>query len=168
MTDRSRGAGPIEPTPHEHELNRELGDLLNEVRVGLPGLTVLFAFLLGLPFTTRFDALSWVQEAAYLTAFFATTAATVFLVTPSIYHRVRWRQGDKDALLRRSNVLAMVGFACLGIALVACVLLVSELVLPDVLGVALTVSVAVLIAGLWFVMPLSRRVRGRASDGSSP
>lgn len=168
MTDRSRDAGPREPTPPEHELNRELADLLNEIRVGLPGVSVLFAFLLGLPFASRFETLSWMQEASYVVAFFATTAAIVLLVTPSIYHRVRWRQGDKDALLRRSNVLAMVGFACLGVALVACVLLVAELVLPDALGIALTVSVAVLVAGLWFGMPLSRRVRGRASEGSRP
>jgi len=148
----------------KEELDRELVELLNEVRVGIPGVAVLFAFLLSLPFTVRFETLSWVQEAAYLTAFFATTVAIVLLMTPSIYHRVRWRQHDKDALLRRSNALALVGFACLGIALVSCVLLVSELVLPSPLGAVLAVAVAVLVAGLWYGMPVSRRVRGRSSD----
>jgi amino acid transporter len=168
MTDAPSDGGREETPPRTRDLNRELADLLNEIRVGLPGISVLFAFLLGLPFASRFDALSWIQEASYVVAFFATTAAIVLLVTPSIYHRVRWRQGDKDALLRRSNVLAMVGFAFLGVALVSCVLLVSELVLPRALGMTLTISVAVMVVGLWFVMPLSRRVRGRTSDGPRP
>lgn len=156
--------GPPDEAPHRKELNRELAELLQEVRNGLPGLTVLFAFLLTLPFTSRFGELSWIQEAAYVTAFFATTAAIVLLVTPSIYHRVRWRQRDKDALLRRSNVLAVTGFAFMGVSLVSCVLLVSELVLPAPFGLVLTATIAVLIAVLWFGMPVSRRVRGRSSD----
>jgi predicted membrane channel-forming protein YqfA (hemolysin III family) len=156
--------GPPDEPPHRTELNRELVELLQEVRNGLPGLTVLFAFLLTLPFTSRFEDLSWVQEASYVTAFFATTAAIVLLVTPSIYHRVRWRQRDKDALLRRSNVLAVTGFVFMGISLVSCVLLVSELVLPTPFGLMLTVTIAALIAVLWFGMPLARRVRGRSSD----
>jgi amino acid transporter len=154
---------PDEP-PQRTELNRELAELLQEVRNGLPGLTVLFAFLLTLPFTSRFEELSTIQRASYLTAFFATTAAIVLLVTPSIYHRVRWRQRDKDALLRRSNVLAVTGFVFMGISLVSCVLLVSELVFPKPFGRVLTAAIAVLIALLWFGMPLSRRVRGRSSD----
>lgn len=154
---------PGGPSPKE-ELDRELTELLNEVRLGLPGVAVLFAFLLGLPFTSRFDSLSWVQETSYLIAFFATTAAIVLLVAPSVYHRIRWRQHDKDALLRRSNVLALGGFACLGVALVACVLLVSELVLPVPLGIVLTVVVGLSVAALWFGLPVSRRVRGRSSD----
>jgi hypothetical protein len=146
------------------ELDRELVELLNEVRLGLPGVAVLFAFLLGLPFTSRFDGLSWVQKASYLIAFFATTAAIVLLVAPPIHHRIRWRQHDKDALLRRSNVLSLAGFTCLGVALVACVLLVSQLVLPSPLGVVVTAVVGVTVAGLWFGLPVSRRVRGRSSD----
>jgi predicted membrane channel-forming protein YqfA (hemolysin III family) len=167
MTDvESDGAGRDRPS--RDELNRELIELLNEVRNGLPGLTVLFAFLLTLPFTSRFDDLTWLQETAYLIAFFATTAAIVLLVTPSIYHRVRWRQRDKDALLRRSNVLAVVGFAFLGVAIVSCVLLVAELVLPTWLGLILTATVALLVLVLWFGMPVSRRVRGRSSDLPRP
>jgi cobalamin synthase len=164
MTDAPRDRLDEGGRRPKEELDRELGELLNEVRIGLPGVTVLFAFLLGLPFASRFEDLTWIQEASYLAAFFATTAAIVLLVTPSIYHRVRWRQGDKDALLRRSNGLTLAGFGCLGIALVSCVLLVSELVLPAPFGIVLTAVVALMVVGLWFGMPVSRRVRGRSSD----
>lgn len=164
MTDASRDRPDEKRRRPKEELDRELTELLNEVRIGLPGVTVLFAFLLGLPFTSRFEQLTSIQEASYFTAFFSTTAAIVLLVTPSIYHRVRWRQHDKDALLRRSNGLTLAGFGCLGIALVSCVLLASALARSDRFGVVVAAVVAVLVIGLWFGMPLSRRVRGRSSD----
>ena len=149
----------------KEELDRELAELLNEVRVGLPGVAVLFAFLLTLPFTTRFESLSWRQEGAYLTAFVSTTVALVLMITPSTFHRIRWRQDDKEAILRRSNTLTLAGFACLGIALVSCVGLMSEVVdIPAPFGILLTGGTAVLVVTLWFGLPVSRRLRGRSSD----
>ena len=104
------------PDPHprpKEELDRELTELLNEIRVGLPGVSVLFAFLLTLPFAARFEPLLAAQKAAYYLAFFSSAIAMVCLVTPSAFHRIRWRQGDKEAILRTSNRLVLIGLAFL-------------------------------------------------------
>ena len=147
-----------DPRPKE-ELDRELTELLNEIRVGLPGVSVLFAFLLTLPFAARFEQLSGAQQAAYYLAFFSSAIAMVCLVTPSAFHRIRWRQGDKEAILRTSNRLVLIGLAFLGLGLVASVLLVSELVLPSPLAVLATAGVGVPVVTLWFILPFSRRLR---------
>ena len=157
-------ASPRQPRPKD-ELDRELGELLNEIRIGLPGVTVLFAFLLALPFAARFEQLSGAQQAAFYLAFYSAAIAMVCLVTPSAFHRIRWRQGDKEAILRASNRLALVGFACLAVTLVASVLLVSELVLPEPLPWLATAVVGVLVAGVWFGLPVSRRLRGKGGAG---
>jgi len=154
-----------DPRPKE-ELDRELGELLDEVRVGLPGVTVLFAFLLTLPFAARFERLSGAQQAAYYVAFFSAAIAMACLVTPSAFHRVRWRQGDKEAILRSSNRLALAGFAFLAVALVASVLLVSELVLPKPLPFVATAVIGVLVMALWFGLPVSRRLRAKGDAES--
>jgi cobalamin synthase len=155
MTVSNDGARPKE------ELDRELGELLNELRLGLPGVTVLFAFLLTLPFAARFEQLSGAQQAAYYVAFFSSAIAMVCLVTPSAFHRARWRRGDKEAILRASNRLALAGFAFLAVALVSAVLLVSELVLPRPLSLVATAVIGVLVLALWFGLPVSRRLRGK-------
>jgi cobalamin synthase len=153
------------PRPKE-ELDRELGELLNEVRVGLPGVTVLFAFLLTLPFAARFQRLSGAQQTAYYVAFYSAAIAMVCLVTPSAFHRIRWRRGDKEAILRASNRVVLAGFACLAVALVASVLLVSELVLPEPLPFIAAAVVGVLALALWFGLPVSRRLRGKGDTES--
>src|SRR5262245_66691780 len=91
------------------QLNRELIELLNELRVALAGVTVLFAFLLTLPFSSRFAQLNGLQQNTLIFAFFAAAAAVVTLVMPTAFHRIRWRHGDKEALLRMSNRLAVIG-----------------------------------------------------------
>ena len=149
-----------EPRSKE-ELDRELGELLNEIRIGLPGVTVLFAFLLALPFAARFEQLSGPQQAAFYIAFYASAIAMICLVTPSAFHRIRWRRGDKEAILRISNRLALVGFGALAVALTSSVLLVSDLVLPDLLSIVATAVVGVLVVTLWFVQPVSRHLRGK-------
>lgn len=154
-----------DPRPKE-ELDRELGELLDEVRVGLPGVSVLFAFLLTLPFAARFERLSGAQQVAYYVAFFSAAIAMVCLVTPSAFHRVRWRRGDKEAILRSSNRLALAGFAFLAVALVASVLLVSELVLPKPLPFVATAVIGVLVMALWFGLPVSRRLRAKGDAES--
>jgi cobalamin synthase len=155
-----------DPRPKE-ELDRELTELLNEIRVGLPGVSVLFAFLLTLPFAARFERLSGGQQAAYYLSFFSSAIAMICLVTPSAFHRIRWRQGDKEAILRASNRLTLIGFAFLAAGLVASVLLVSELVLSSPLTVLATAGIGVLAVALWFVLPLSRRLRGEAGGRSN-
>ncbi len=141
---------PADPTRE----NRELIELLNELRIVLPGVQVLFAFLLTVPLTGRFGALSSFDKRMYLCAFFASAAAVVALTAPTAYHRIQWRRADKEALLITSNRLAVAGLAFLAIAMVAVVGLVTDLITSDGLATILTVSVAVIIAVMWFVIPI--------------
>jgi len=139
--------------------NRELIELLNELRIVLPGVQVLFAFLLTVPLIGRFETLTTFEKRMYVIAFFASAAATVMLVAPSAYHRIQWRKGDKEALLIASNRLAVIGLAFLAVAMVAVVGLVTALITTDGLSLLLVVFAAGFIGVLWFGIPLSGRFR---------
>ena len=144
----------------KERLDRELIEFLNEVRVVLPGVQVLFAFLLTLPFAGRFQTIDGVERVAYLVAFFATALATVLMITPTSFHRLRFRKGDKDAILRTSNWLVLAGIVCLGVAMVAVVWLVAELVFTSSTANVIAIVSAVIVAALWFALPFSRRFIG--------
>ena len=88
---------------HHEQLDRELIELLNEIRVLLPGVQVLFAFLLTAPFAIGFDKVTDFQRNVYALSLFSALAAIACLVSPTTYHRIQWRQRDKDAILRVSN-----------------------------------------------------------------
>ncbi|MEX2202997.1 MAG: DUF6328 family protein, partial [Actinomycetota bacterium] len=112
---------------HEERLDRELIEFLNEIRVALPGVQVLFAFLLTIPFTGRFTKLSDVQHAVYFGTFCAAVISTALLMSPTAYHRLRWRRFDKEAMLQISNRLAIAGLVCLALAIVGAVFLIADL-----------------------------------------
>lgn len=153
--------------PHEtpkQRVDRELIELLNELRVAIPGVQVLFAFLLTVPLSDRFGDLDTRQHAMYFTAFAATTAASIALMAPTAYHRLRFRQGDKERMLRTGNRSAIIGTVLLAIAMTSAALLVGDLSYGPVAGAVFAVAVAALLAGWWFALPLLRRTRdeGRA------
>ena len=97
------------PESDEQRHNRELIELLNELLVALPGVQVLFAFLLAVPFANGFPKLHGVDRDIFYAAFIATALSTVLLIAPSSYHRLRWRQHDKKRMLRVSNALTIAG-----------------------------------------------------------
>jgi amino acid transporter len=136
--------------------DRELIELLNELRVALPGVQVLFAFLLVAPFSGRFDRVSGAQEVVYMVALLATLVGTVLLMAPSAYHRLRWRERNKERMLRRSNQLAIAGLACVALAMTTSVLLVTDVLFSLAVAVPVTVVTAALFGVGWFVLPLSQ------------
>ncbi len=144
---------------HEERLNRELIELLNELRVALPGVQVLFAFLLTVPFSSRFAQLTDAQHAVYFATFVGTTIATALLMAPTAYHRIRFRQGDKERMLRTSNRFAITGLGFLAISISLAVALTADLVFGFVAGVSSGALAMVLTVWVWFAIPLSRRVR---------
>ncbi|MDH4112863.1 MAG: DUF6328 family protein [Actinomycetota bacterium] len=153
---------PTETPPAAHEtekerIDRELIEFLNEVRVVLPGVQVLFAFLLTLPFTGKFAEITGGERVAYTIAFFSTTLAAVLMITPSAFHRLRFRKGDKEAILRMSSRLILAGIAFLGIAIVSVVWLVTELVFSSSTANVVGPITALVIVSLWLALPLSRR-----------
>jgi hypothetical protein len=144
----------------DERLDRELIELLNELRVVLPGVQVLFAFLLTVPFTNRFQRVSETQERVFFVTFLLTMLATGLLIAPSAYHRLRWRQHDKEQMLITSNRLAISGMALLALALAGAVYLVTDLIFESAAAVALvTAATLAFLFWFWYGLPLMRRVR---------
>jgi hypothetical protein len=143
----------------EERLNRELIELLNELRVALPGVQMLFGFLLAVPFSQRFNAITTTQRNVYYFTFMATAAATIFLIAPTAYHRLRFRQHDKEQLIQTSTQLAIAGTACLAAALSGAVYLVSDLLFHTAATALATAAAAGLLVWFWYGLPLSRRAR---------
>jgi hypothetical protein len=142
---------------NEEKLDRELIELLNELRVALPGVQVLFAFLLGVPFTQRFDSVTDLQKDAYFFTFLCAAAATALLIAPSAYHRLTWRQHDKEHLLRISNALAIAGTGFLAVAIASTVFVVTDLLFDTVAAAIISGLTAGFYAWFWFALPLTRR-----------
>lgn len=135
-------------------LDRELLELLQELRVVLPGVQALFAFLLIVPFNERFASVSGRERGVYIVALLSSALAGVLFVTPPAFHRLRFRRHDKVQLLRIGNRCAIAGMAALAVAMTAGVFLVTELLFGAGVGVALTAVVAVPIVILWWLVPL--------------
>ena len=145
-----------EETPKQR-VNRELIELLNEVRVALPGVQVLFAFLLTVPFASGWKKTTELQQDIYVCAVVTAAVAAVFMIAPSSYHRLLFRQPHKEHMLFTSNKLLIIGMVFLAISISLCVFLVVDLVISIPWALALTAGVALLIVVLWYAMPLNRR-----------
>ena len=144
---------------HEERVNRELIELLNELRVALPGVQVLFAFLLAVPFTQRFAQTTDLQRDVFMVALLSTLAGSVFLIAPSAYHRIRFRDRDKEALLQISNLFAIVGMVFLALGMTAVVFLVTDIIFKGAVTAVVTSLTAALFAVVWFVLPLVRKAQ---------
>ena len=145
----------------DERLDRELIEFLNELRVVLPGVQVLFAFLLTVPFTNQFTRITNTPRQVFFTVFLCTTAATALLIAPSAYHRLRWREFDKEQMLSTSNRLAIAGMVFLSLALVGAAFLVADLLFHAAAAAVVTAAVAIFFAWFWWGLPLTRKVRDR-------
>ena len=143
----------------KEDLNRELIELLNELRVALPGVQVLFAFLLAVPFANGWDRVTDFQRDVFFVAFLCTAAATALLIAPSAYHRLRWREHDKENMLVTANRLTILGLGMLALAISASVFLITDLLFDVWEAVLVTAVVAGALAWLWYGLPLWRRAR---------
>ena len=135
-------------------LDRELIELLNELRVALPGVQVLFAFLLIVPFSKGFPKLSEAERIVFFAAVICTTLSAAFLIAPTSYHRLRFRDHDKERLIESSNRMAIAGTGLLAMAMVCVVFLISDFVFNAWVAALATAFVACVFAGLWYVLPL--------------
>jgi hypothetical protein len=154
--------GKAEPPDEREEseaerADRNLAELLQELRVAGLGVQVLFGFLLSLPFTSRFTRLSPGQRNLYLATIVLAAVATALLLGPVAYHRLVFRQGQKERLVRAANVMAISGLATVGLAVSAAVLLVTDYVSSGLTAGLITAFVTIVFAGLWFAFPLAHR-----------
>jgi hypothetical protein len=145
----------------DDDLDRELIELLNELRVALPGVQVLFAFLLAVPFSQRFARVTDFQKDAYFATLLMTTAASILLIAPSVNHRIRWRQRDKERLLQRANAFAITGSIFLAGAMTGAVLLLTDVLFHTgwaSFAAALTAGAFIV---FWYLLPLVDALRDR-------
>jgi hypothetical protein len=147
-----------EDESRSERINRELIELINELRVALVGVQVLFAFLLAVPFAQGFADVTNFQKALFFIVLCATAIASALMVAPSAYHRINFRAKDKEQMLRTSNGLMLGGLGFLAISIVGAVVLVADFIYDST---ATTVACAVvgiaLFISLWFVLPVVRR-----------
>lgn len=158
--DADAGQAPPSGLETESErLNRELDQLLGELRVALPGVQVLFAFLLTVPFTDRFHELPDSARDVYFAAVTLTAMASVLLIAPTVHHRIRFRRGTKEQMLEAANRLALAGTACLGSALGAAIYVAGVAAFPDSWVRWIGPVVIAFAALVWYGIPAGFHIR---------
>jgi Family of unknown function (DUF6328) len=141
----------------EQRLDRELIELLNELRVALPGVQVLFAFLLIVPFNPGFAGVTDFQEKLYIGTLLCAAGATAFLIAPTVQHRLMFRRQDKEYLVVGANRLAVIGLSLLAVAMVGAIVLVTDVLFSPATTIVVGGLVGLVFAVLWYALPLRRR-----------
>ncbi|MGC1167175.1 MAG: DUF6328 family protein [Solirubrobacterales bacterium] len=139
-------------------LDRNLGELLQELRVALPGVQVLFAFLLAVPFQQDFDKITPFQERVYFATLLLTALSAALLIAPSAFHRMTFRMQQKDTLLYLANKFAIAGLGCLALAMTGAILLITEVMFGSSAAFVTAGSALLIFALLWYALPLARRL----------
>lgn len=157
MGDRPSGREESEA----ERLDRNLGELLQELRVALPGVQVLFAFLLAVPFQQEFTKISEFEKEVYFATLLLTALSAALLIAPTAYHRLTFRYQQKHRLVFVSNRLAIAGLAALALAMICAILLITHLLFGTVVTiVTVTIAFGVFVV-LWAGLPLRRRFKYR-------
>jgi cation transport ATPase len=145
----------------QQRLNRQMTELLNELRVAMPGVQVLFAFLLAVPFQQRFETVNAFQRDVYLFTLLAAATATAFLVAPSAYHRIAFQEHEKERIIHMGTRQFVCGIVALAVAMTGAVLLVTDVLFKAATTIVVVVCVAALFAWLWFGIGLWRKWQRR-------
>ena len=156
----------MEPETEKQRTDRQLIELLNELRVALPGAQVLLGFLLTVPFATRFGRVGHGGKVTLFVCLFFTAAGTILLMAPSVYHRLRWEAGGKSEVVRAGHWMFLAGTASLALGILAAVLLVTDVLFGAVAAVAAAIALGTGIAVIWYVVPLThgRSAHARAEE----
>jgi membrane-associated HD superfamily phosphohydrolase len=154
VADRPSGREESE----SERLDRNLSELLQELRVALPGVQVLFAFLLAVPFQQNFTKITPFQERVYFATLLLTAVSAVLLISPSAYHRMTFRMQQKDDLIFLANKLAIAGLGCLALAMTGAIMLITDVLFGGVATVVTSAATLLTFATFWYALPLRRRV----------
>jgi hypothetical protein len=142
----------------KERLDRNLEQLLGELRVALPGVQVLFAFLLVVPFNQRFADITSFQRTIYFVTLLCATAACACLIAPTAHHRIEFRGKDKERIVMGGNKLAIAGLTLLATAMTGAITLVTDFLYSSTTTTVAAVLVALLFATLWYAVPIRRRL----------
>ncbi len=164
MTDRPSGREESE----DERLDRNLGELLQELRVALPGVQVLFAFLLAVPFQQNFTKITPFQEKIYFATLLCTAISAALLISPTAYHRLTFHLQQKKELVFVSNRLSIAGLSFLALAMTGAVTLITDVLFGGVATAVFGAAAALMFVLLWGVLPLRHRFRlSRDEDRSA-
>lgn len=145
----------------KEQLEREHGELLEELRSLIPGADVLFGFLLAIRFTQQFSDLTSLQKYVYYATLLTVAVAIVLLLAPAAYHRIRFREGDKEVMLRKGNREAIAGTAAIATAITGVLFLVTDLIFSIPVAVVVAVAFFALTAWRWWAIALFRKAQDR-------
>ena len=151
------GGAPARDETEADRLDRNFGDLLQELRVAQAGVQILFAFLLTLPFAARFAAIDGFDKVVYMGALVSAALAAASFIAPVAYHRILFRRGRKPQLVNAAHRLAAVGLGFLFVAMMGAIMLATDVVLGRGWAVAVTAVAALYFAALWWVLPWRSR-----------
>jgi hypothetical protein len=147
---------------HETEaerLDRNFNELLGELRIALPGVQVLFAFLLTVPFAQGFSELSGFERGLYFAVLLLTAVASAFLIAPTAYHRIQFRQGRKREIVFFANRAAVLGLAALALAMTGAILLITHFLFGAAAAIRVGIAAGLVFGTLWYLLPLARTRR---------
>ena len=159
QTETKTASGSETDESEKERLDRNFQELLQGLRVALPGVQVLFAFLLVVPFQQGYADVTEFQQKVYFGTLLCTAIASACLIAPPVRHRLLFRQGVKDWILFNSNSVVQVGFVFLAIAICGAIVLISDYIYDSTAAVLATGVVGILLAWLWFISPLIERAK---------
>jgi hypothetical protein len=155
MEDRPSGRDETE----DERLDRNLGELLQELRVALPGVQVLFAFLLAVPFQQNFTKITPFEKDVYFATLLLTATSAVMLIAPSAYHRITFHFQNKRRLVFLSNRFAIVGIGFLALAMTGAIMLITEVLFDPTMTAITSAAAFAMFLVFWLLLPLRRRFR---------
>jgi hypothetical protein len=165
QTETKTGSSNETGESEKERLDRNFQELLQGLRVALPGVQVLFAFLLILPFQQGYAQVTDFQEKIYFATLICAALACACLIAPPVRHRLLFRQGVKEWILLNSNKVVTVGFVFLALAISLVILLISDFIYDEVAAVVTTAAIGSALAWLWFASPLIERAREGGRGG---
>ena len=148
-------------------VDRNLQEMIGELRVALPGVQVLFAFLLVVPFNQGFVQVTSLQRTIYFVTLLLTAAATICLIAPSAHHRVEFRHQDKEHIVRLGNRIIVLGLALLALAMTGAVVLITDVLYNGSAVYAVGIAAAAAFLIFWFLIPLRRLAAVRGAGEAS-
>jgi hypothetical protein len=160
MADRPSGREESEG----ERLDRNLAELLQELRVALPGVQVLFAFLLAVPFQQGFDEITAFQEKVFFVTLLLTAISAALLISPTAYHRMTFRRQQKKHLIFIANRLAIAGIAALALAMTGAIMLITDVLFGTAATLVFSAAALAMFVVLWGLLPLRRRLRSNEQD----
>jgi hypothetical protein len=145
----------------KERVDRNLQEMLGELRVALPGVQVLFAFLLVVPFNQGWADITSFQKTLYLVTLLLTAASTICLIAPTVHHRIEFRKQQKDDIVKSGNRIVIVGLTLLALAMTGAVLLVTDVIYDAGTTIAVAAGAALAFGVLWYLVPLRRLAANR-------